>query len=241
MPAYEQYGMFDSTEDDVREYAAARFAEYFALVLRSGIFKGGTALQVYADGTEQAVRVRTGYAWIKGYMYALKLEQPTDTDYMLEIAAADGANDRVDTIVLRLDTSAKVRSIQLKVLTGKAAPSPAAPDPVRSGDIYDLVLAHVLVTANTSVLQASSVTDKRLVPGLCGLVNSLITADAAPAVHTHAASDIKAGTLGGKVVANTTAAAALAEAQVRNIKAQTVNLTAGTSPLANGEVVLVYE
>jgi hypothetical protein len=59
--------------------------------------------------------------------------------------------------------------------------------------------------------------------------------------HKHAASDIQAGALGGKVVANTTAAAALAEAQVRNIKAQTANLTAGTSPLANGEVVLVYE
>ena len=160
---------------------------------------------------------------------------------MLETAPADAANDRIDAVVLRLDTSAAARSIGLKVIEGEPAASPVAPAPVRKGNVYDLVLAHVLVTANTSVLQASSVTDKRLVPGLCGLVNSLITADAAPAVHTHAASDIKAGTLGGKVVANTTAAAALAEAQVRNIKAQTVNLTAGTSPLANGEVVLVYE
>lgn len=59
--------------------------------------------------------------------------------------------------------------------------------------------------------------------------------------HKHAASDIQAGTLGGKVQANAAAAAALSEAQVRNIRAQTANLTAGTSPLANGEVVLVYE
>ena len=238
--AYEQYGFFNSTDEDERSYGAEIFAEYFASFIGSGVFDGGDNLRAYADGTARSIKVKPGRAWIDGYYYALK-EDAEGAEYLLETAPADAANDRIDAVVLRLDTSAAARSIGLKVIEGEPAASPVAPAPVRKGNVYDLVLAHVLVTANTSVLQASSVTDKRLVPGLCGLVNSLITADAAPAVHTHAASDIKAGTLGGKVVANTTAAAALAEAQVRNIKAQTVNLTAGTSPLANGEVVLVYE
>lgn len=288
--AYEQYSFFNSTDDDDRSYGAEIFAEYFASFIGNGVFNGGDCLRAYADGTARSIKVKPGRAWINGYYYALK-EDDEGAEYVLETAPADAANDRIDAVVLRLDTAATARSMRLRVISGEPAASPVAPAPVRSGNIYDLVLAHVFVNANTSVVQATAVTDKRLVNELCGLVNSLITVDTtamqelfdarmeawdntvsargkawdnmisdcnaewtaklasvqgvldskAPAVHTHAASDIQAGTLGGKVVANTTAAAALAEAQVRNIKAQTANLTAGTSSLANGEVVLVYE
>ena len=48
-----------------------------------------------------------------------------------------------------------------------------------------------------------------------------------PAAHKHSAADVSAGTLGG--------------AQVRNIRAGTADLTAGSSSLASGEIYLVYE
>lgn len=63
----------------------------------------------------------------------------------------------------------------------------------------------------------------------------------ADSTHTQAASTITAGTLGGQVQANATAAAALDVAQVRNIRAGTADLTPGESALATGEVYLVYE
>ena len=56
-----------------------------------------------------------------------------------------------------------------------------------------------------------------------------------------APANIAAGTLGGKVQANATAAATLANAQVRDIIVSTTDLTAGTSTLATGTVYLVYE
>lgn len=62
-----------------------------------------------------------------------------------------------------------------------------------------------------------------------------------PAAHKHSAADVSAGTLGGQVQANAGAAAALGTAQVRNIRAGTADLTAGSSPLASGEIYLVYE
>lgn len=58
---------------------------------------------------------------------------------------------------------------------------------------------------------------------------------------TVAASDVSAGTLSGQVKANITAVAALDKAQVRNITASTADLTAGTSALATGDIVFVYE
>lgn len=59
--------------------------------------------------------------------------------------------------------------------------------------------------------------------------------------HTHSADKITAGTFGGKVVANQAAVAVLGDAQVRNIKITDTDLVAGTSELASGEVVIVYE
>ena len=63
---------------------------------------------------------------------------------------------------------------------------------------------------------------------------------AAPASHTQAASTVTAGTLGGRVQANALAAAALGDAQVRDIYAGTADLTAGTSALASGTLYFVY-
>lgn len=62
-----------------------------------------------------------------------------------------------------------------------------------------------------------------------------------PAAHKHSAADVSAGTLGGQVQANAGAAAALGTAQVRNIRAGTADLTAGSSSLATGEIYFVYE
>ena len=62
-----------------------------------------------------------------------------------------------------------------------------------------------------------------------------------PAAHTHAAADVSAGTLGGRVLANASAVTALGTAQVRNIRAGTADLTAGSSSLATGEIYFVYE
>lgn len=63
----------------------------------------------------------------------------------------------------------------------------------------------------------------------------------AKASHNQAANTITAGTLAGKVVANASAVANLTNSQVRNIKASTADLTAGTSALTNGDIYLVYE
>lgn len=65
--------------------------------------------------------------------------------------------------------------------------------------------------------------------------------DFANATHTHAASEVGAGTLNGAVQANGTAQANLGTAQLRNVTIGTIDLTAGTSTLAAGTVYIVYE
>ena len=61
---------------------------------------------------------------------------------------------------------------------------------------------------------------------------------AAASSHTHSASNITAGTLGGKVVANTSAVSALTDKQIRNI---TISTSAPVdSQGENGDIWLVY-
>lgn len=55
------------------------------------------------------------------------------------------------------------------------------------------------------------------------------------------ASRVAAGTFAGQVVANATAVQTLGTAQIRNIRATTTDLTAGSSSLTTGEIVFVYE
>ncbi len=64
--------------------------------------------------------------------------------------------------------------------------------------------------------------------------------DNALANHRHAASSIASGTLAGKVLANASAVESN-DAQLRNIQASTTDLTAGETPLATGEIYVVYQ
>lgn len=63
---------------------------------------------------------------------------------------------------------------------------------------------------------------------------------AAPSSHTHAASNISAGTLAGKVNANSSAQSTVTTAQLRDIYAGTSDIGAGSS-LTSGRIYLVYE
>ena len=62
-----------------------------------------------------------------------------------------------------------------------------------------------------------------------------------PTAHNQAASTITAGTFAGRVQGNVSAMATISNAQFRDIKAGTADLTAGESYLATGTLYFVYE
>lgn len=164
----EKSGFFDSTSDDIRAYPAREFAEYFARFVGNGIFGGGTKLKVTATGSDANLKIEVGYGWINGYLYGVYNDPLT-----LPIQPAT-TNDRIDRVILRLDTSTPVRAIRALILQGNPAVSPVVPALTRSGDIYDLSLAQILVKANSTVVKPENVTDERLNSAVCGVVTGLI-------------------------------------------------------------------
>ncbi|BFH59459.1 hypothetical protein [Paenibacillus azoreducens] len=167
----EKSGFFDDAPDDPREYPARDFAEYFGRIISNGVFNGGKYLNVSASGSDANVSLSTGAAWINGYAYSVY-----DTPLTLPIAPAT-TQDRIDRIVLRLDTSSQVRRIRATVIQGTPATNPSPPNLTRSGSVYDISLAQVRVAANTSIVKPGNIKDERLDQNVCGLVNSLVAVD----------------------------------------------------------------
>ena len=114
----EKSGFFNSSGGD-RVYDASDFAGYFAKLVTNGIFYVDTNnLKVTAsDGMH--VLVAPGSAWIRGYAYenTLPLE--------LTLATANGAQPRIDRVVLRM--SAVDRNIALAIKTGAPLEVPTPP------------------------------------------------------------------------------------------------------------------
>ena len=162
----EHYRFFNSMEEDLREYLAADFAEYFSLFLSDGLYAedGRAGLKVVpAEGLK--VEVAPGYAFIRGYMYH------NDAPLVFDLAPADTILDRLDRVVLRFDEVA--REIKLTVTTGEFSSTPAAPDLEESSTIKELGLAQVLVKHGTNNILTKDIIDERLTAA-CGLVASVI-------------------------------------------------------------------
>lgn len=123
-----------------------------ALYWRStGVIPGVTnEFEVFADASGMQVKVKTGEAWIQGF-WGESTSQKT-----LAIAVADGSNDRIDRVVLQLDFTNNI--INLDVLTGTPAGSPAVPSLTQSSAKWEISLAQVLVAQSVGTINNTDVT-----------------------------------------------------------------------------------
>ncbi len=170
--ALEESRFFDSVEND-NSYYADDFAEYFRMFLKDGVWKLGENLSV-SPGNGLSVTIDYGAAMVQGYGYWLKDNNTGKKQLNL---ASTTAQQRIDRIVLRLDTSLQTRRITLAVLTGEAAAQPAAPDLTRSGNVYEVSLARVHVGANALSVLPEQIVDERADSSLCGVVEPRAVSD----------------------------------------------------------------
>ena len=154
-----------------------------------------------------------------------------------------------------LGEDGKVPAAQLPAMDFDPAGSAAAVQTALSGHTGDNV-RHLTAAERTAwnakaagdhthtAAQVGAVPTTRKVNGKALSADVTLTAadvGAAAAGHSHAASGVTAGTLAGKVNANTSAAGTLTAAQVRDISVGTAELTPGTSALVTGSLYFVYE
>lgn len=164
----EKSSFFNSVDHD-RQYKAEDWAEYFAEFIGNGIFPNpGVGLSVTASGTDMALTISTGSAYINGYRYANTSDALTVT---LETAPA--ALKRIDRVVVRWDRS--TRSIYAAISKGTESTSPSPPTLLRNADKWELCLATVAVGAGATYIEQTSVTDTRMDSDVCGVVTGTVT------------------------------------------------------------------
>ena len=114
---------FNSNNGD-RVYDASDFAEYFARIVRSGVFRipEGQLRVTCSQGMTLSVA--------PGAVYACGVCASIDDAKTVTLAYGDAALPRIDRVVARLDRSA--RELRLGVLQGTPAVEPSAP-PVERG------------------------------------------------------------------------------------------------------------
>lgn len=155
-----QYGLFWNSQNNDRLYDADSFSELFQKFFTNGVFNGD--LEVLSTGGMD-VTVQTGYTCINGKVRFF------DTADQITVSPASGSYPRIDSIVIeRNDTD---RIISIKYVVGDySGNTPTATEPVRSGGIYQIVLAHIYVGVGVVELTQANITDTRADTSLCGWV-----------------------------------------------------------------------
>lgn len=167
---------FDSTLTTDTEgnpvYSRTYSSDVLAKILRkyfcNGVFSDvSTSFQV-VEAEGMTVAVEAGEALING-RHCYEEAQRT-----LAVQASDVSLDRMDTVVLRLDLSVSVLSIDLYILAGTPAASPAAPALTRNSSTWELGLANLFISKGCTTVTQARITDTRLDSERCGVVASII-------------------------------------------------------------------
>lgn len=163
-----KYGFFNSVNGD-RKYNADDISNYFLKLISNGVFATpADAMQVQTLSDGMKVKVTPGW----GFINCKWIEN--QSDYILTLDAADVVLNRVDRIVLRLDSDSEHRSMGIYIKKGNNASSAIAPSLTRNSTTWELSLARIFIGAGTSVISQSNIRDERPNTDLCGFVTGLI-------------------------------------------------------------------
>lgn len=144
------YGFYNSLSGD-RKYYAEQMSSIFNGIITDGVFSAiGNALMTVA-GTGLQVIVKTGKAWFNG-TWTLN-----DALLPLDITAADVSLNRIDAVILEVNSSASVRANSIKVLKGTASANPQKPTLTNESLIHQYALAYVTISAGATSISASNI------------------------------------------------------------------------------------
>lgn len=145
-------GFFNSLEGD-RKYDARQMGEMFDGLIMDGVFMSiGDALKT-TPSSGMTVAVGTGRAWF------LHTWTKNDSEYLIEVSAAESVLNRIDTIVLDVDNTEAVRSNTIKLIKGTPASNAKRQTLINTTDHKQIPLADILVPAGATTLATTNITN----------------------------------------------------------------------------------
>lgn len=152
------------------EYVAED-AELFNCTRGSGVWTGNS-FTPSVTGADNSISIGTGVAWIHNTEFSGKVVALKDP-VTLDLGTTDTLLPRIDVVALQFN--ATLNKSEIIVKKGSPGVRPKMPEISRSSSVYELYLASVLRTANSTTISAANVTDLRLNPTVCGLMADSVT------------------------------------------------------------------
>lgn len=146
-------GFYNSVNGD-RVYDADQFGSLFDGIIAEGIFPNvGDKFFVRPVGNSMGVYVGAGKAWLNKHWVE------NAGDETLTIQAANASLDRVDAVVLTVDSSKAVRGAKLEVIKGTPAATPVPPLISNAGEKKAFLLATIRIIKNSVAVSAENITN----------------------------------------------------------------------------------
>lgn len=160
------YGFYNSLSGD-RKYNTAQISQMFDGIIKDGIFMSiGDHLTVSAAGG-MILNVGTGKAWFN-HTWTLN-----DAILPITIDASETILDRIDAIVLEVDSTETVRANSIKFVKGTPSSSPVQPTLANTDTVHQYPLCYISTKAGvTEITQA--VVENRIGMDECPYITGLM-------------------------------------------------------------------
>jgi len=169
-----------------RAYSADVLAKILTRYFRNGVFSTPSSGLRVLQNAGMTVLVKDGAANINGRQFY------EETDRVLTVQAADASLDRIDSVVLRLNLEQSALTIDLYIVKGTAAATPAAPTLTRNASVWELGLSNLFIAKGVTTVTQERITDTRLDSDRCGVVASIIGDTDTTAYYAQIAADLEA-------------------------------------------------
>lgn len=148
----------------------AEDAELFHCTRTSGIFDGDD-FACSVNGADNNVTIGPGIGWIRNAKFKGKvvaLREPK----VLDMGVANATYPRIDAVVIQFDANS---GTDIVVKHGAAAANPVPPEVVQTEALYELHICHVRREAGAASIPVGALTDTRMNPKYCGLMQDDVT------------------------------------------------------------------
>lgn len=146
------YGFYNSKNKD-RRYDAIQMSSIFDGIIRDGILQHvGTAMMVNAS-TGMMVNVGIGRAWFN-HTWTLN-----DALLPLTVPQSEVILNRIDAVVLEVDSRESVRANAIKIIKGTPATNPVKPTMISTNDRWQYPLAYIRVNSGVTSIRQADITN----------------------------------------------------------------------------------
>jgi len=147
------YGFYDSLAGD-RKYSAGQMSRMLDGIILDGVFQSfGGGLAVSAN-TGMTVNVASGRAWFNNTW------THNDATIVLTVDPSESVLNRIDTVVVEVNTDLAYRANTIKIVKGTPGSSPVAPTLASTSTLHQYALANIYVGAGVTSIISGNITNK---------------------------------------------------------------------------------